>query len=183
MLFGRSGRFVDYAGGYGVFVRLMRDVGFDFLWYDKYTKNIFASGFEWDCFEKVDAITLFEVFEHFLDPVEELSNLLKVTDTIIFSTTLHPDPIPKPEEWWYYGLEHGQHISLYSKESLQYLAKKFDANFLTLGSLHIISKKKISYFHLLLTKFSRFGWHKILERRLTSKFWSDHELMTKSTLK
>jgi hypothetical protein len=29
-------KFLDYAGGYGVFVRLMRDYGFDFYWYDKY---------------------------------------------------------------------------------------------------------------------------------------------------
>jgi hypothetical protein len=28
-------KFLDYAGGYGVFVRLMRDIGFDFYWYDK----------------------------------------------------------------------------------------------------------------------------------------------------
>jgi hypothetical protein len=28
-------KFLDYVGGYGVFVRLMRDIGFDFYWYDK----------------------------------------------------------------------------------------------------------------------------------------------------
>ncbi len=40
-------KFLDYAGGYGVFVRLMRDIGFDFYWYDKYTQNLFARGFEY----------------------------------------------------------------------------------------------------------------------------------------
>jgi hypothetical protein len=62
LLFGNKAQFVDYAGGYGVFVRLMRDVGFDFQWYDKYTQNLFSAGFEWDETSKVDAVTLFEVF-------------------------------------------------------------------------------------------------------------------------
>ena len=175
LVFGQSGRFVDYAGGYGVFVRLMRDVGFDFLWYDKYTQNLFASGFEWDGKEKVDAITLFEVFEHFSNPVEELSNLLNITDTIIFSTELYPESTPQPKDWWYFGLDHGQHISFYSRESLQYLAEKFDANFFTLGSLHLITRKKINSTPFLATKLSRFGLHKIFERKLTSKVWLDYQ--------
>ncbi len=40
--------FLDYAGGYGVFTRLMRDIGFDFYWHDPYTQNLFANGFEKD---------------------------------------------------------------------------------------------------------------------------------------
>lgn len=182
-IFGRSGRFIDYAGGYGVFVRLMRDVGFDFLWYDKYTRNLFASGFEWDHEEKVDAITLFEVFEHFVNPVEELTTLFQITDTIIFSTELYPNPIPRPTDWWYYGLDHGQHIAFYSKETLEYLAEKFDAQLLTIGSLHVITRKRINKLKLHATRLSRFGLHKLIERKLTSKVWSDYELMTESTLK
>ena len=41
--FGSGGRFLDYAGGYGIFTRLMRDVGFDYYWCDKYSENIFAN--------------------------------------------------------------------------------------------------------------------------------------------
>jgi hypothetical protein len=43
LFFYKNAKFVDYAGGYGVFVRLMRDIGFDFYWDDKYTTNLFAS--------------------------------------------------------------------------------------------------------------------------------------------
>src|SRR5437870_10002677 len=32
---------LDYAGGYGVFVRLMRDLGYDFYRQDPYCENIF----------------------------------------------------------------------------------------------------------------------------------------------
>lgn len=46
LFFDKNGKFLDYAGGYGVFVRLMRDIGFDFYWDDKYTPNLFAKGFE-----------------------------------------------------------------------------------------------------------------------------------------
>ena len=35
-LFNTKGQFLDYGGGYGVFVRLMRDIGFDYYWQDKY---------------------------------------------------------------------------------------------------------------------------------------------------
>src|SRR4051812_43508906 len=37
---------VDVGGGYGLFVRLMRDFGVDFFWEDRYAPNIFAPGFE-----------------------------------------------------------------------------------------------------------------------------------------
>ena len=46
ILFKHRGKFLDYGGGYGVFVRLMRDIGFDFYWQDKHTENLFAKGFE-----------------------------------------------------------------------------------------------------------------------------------------
>lgn len=35
-LFNKKGQFLDYGGGYGVFVRLMRDIGFDYYSQDKY---------------------------------------------------------------------------------------------------------------------------------------------------
>lgn len=179
LLFGKSGQFLDYAGGYGVFVRLMRDIGFDFSWDDKYTQNLFAVGFEWDRESPVDAVTLFEVFEHYVDPMSEVENLLKITDTIIFSTKLHPNPLPAPRDWWYYGVEHGQHIAFYSKATLHFMAKKFGLNYCNIGSLHVFSKKNVSKLTLFATRLSKFGLDKVVSRRITSKTWSDHELMSK----
>src|SRR5438128_9153739 len=31
---------LDYAAGYGIFVRLMRDAGFQFFWWDPYAQNL-----------------------------------------------------------------------------------------------------------------------------------------------
>ena len=111
--------FLDYAGGYGVFTRLMRDIGFDFYWHDPYTQNLFANGFEDDLKSnsKFELLTAFEVFEHLVNPKEELEKMLRFSDTIVFSTELMPQEIPDPEEWWYYGFNHGQHISFYTRKN------------------------------------------------------------------
>jgi hypothetical protein len=144
-LLNRKGEFIDYAGGWGVFTRLMRDIGFDFYWYDPYTKNELARGFEADLSKRYEALTIFEGFEHFQYPYKDLEKMFKLSDTIIFSTTLVPKPTPEPKDWWYYGLEHGQHIALYSKETFEFIAKKYDCNYYTDGKyLHILTKRKFS---------------------------------------
>lgn len=142
-LFDKKKKFLDYGAGYGVFVRLMRDFGFDFFWMDKYSENLFAKDFEATGNEKYELLTAYEVFEHLVQPVEEVANMLKYSDNILFSTFLIPSNEPKPEEWWYYALDHGQHIALYSRKSLEIIAKKFDVNLYTNGkNLHLFSKKK-----------------------------------------
>lgn len=151
----RQGRYLDFGGGYGIFTRLMRDQGFDFYWYDKYAQNLVARGFEGDIGggQKYDAITSFENFEHFASPLEEIEKILKLSDFIIFSTELMPADLPRPEDWWYYCLEHGQHISLFSLKSLNYIAEKNGINLISDGKgLHIFSKQKISSRIFLLTK-------------------------------
>lgn len=179
LLFGKNKIFLDYAGGYGVFVRLMRDIGFDFSWDDKYTKNIFSSGFEWNQQSRVDAVTLFEVFEHFVEPITEIENLLKISDTIIFSTDIYPDHFPMPEDWGYFGLDHGQHISFYSKKTFNVIAKQFEVNYYNVGSLHILTKKAIPVWKLMVTRLSRFGLHKVIATKLDSNTLIDHKLMSK----
>ena len=44
-MFDKEAKFIDYGAGYGLLVRLMRDLGFDFYWYDKYCDNIFTKHF------------------------------------------------------------------------------------------------------------------------------------------
>jgi hypothetical protein len=109
----------------------------------------------------------------------EIENLLKISDTIIFSTVLHPDPVPMPKDWWYYGLDHGQHISFYSKKTFGFIAKEFKLNYYNVDSLHILTKKSIPIWKLMATRLSKFGLYKVLAKRLDSKTWADHHLMTK----
>lgn len=143
-LFSKSCRHLDYGGGYGIFTRLMRDIGFDSFWFDPYTPNLFAQGYEYLHDSKIDIITSFESFEHFVNPIDDIEKILSISKNVIFSTQLLPSPTPKPGEWWYYGLEHGQHISFYSHETLKFIAKKFNLNLYSYNNIHIFTNNKIN---------------------------------------
>lgn len=145
--FNTRGKFLDFGGGYGIFVRMMRDLGFDFYWYDKHCPNLFAKNYEVDnaLKDSYDLVTAFEVFEHLKDPMNEIEEMLKYSDHILFTTRLVPVDNPKPNQWWYYGLEHGQHISFYSSRSLRFISEHFRTSFYSNGStFHMFSKKRIS---------------------------------------
>lgn len=140
--FNHHGQFMDYGGGTGLFVRLMRDYGYHFYWNDPFTTNIFARGYECDFSlpRSYEAVTSFECFEHFVDPHAEIKKMLSVAPAIIFSTETFSGGTPSPERWQYYYFSHGQHISLYSLKSLQVLAQEYH--------LHLLTNKKS--FHVLL---------------------------------
>jgi len=144
--FRRDGKFLDYGGGYGLFVRTMRDLGFDFRLYERQCPNLFAGGFAADLAssDRYELVTALEVFEHLANPLEDIGGMLRFSDSILFSTVLLPTPAPGPAEWWYYALEHGQHVSLYSLEALRQIARRFRLNLLSDGrALHLLTPKKI----------------------------------------
>ena len=140
--FNWQGQFLDYGGGYGLFVRLMRDGGFDFYWHDKFCENIFARGLEGDFKQPYELVTSFELVEHLVDPIAEIREILKLSDSFLFSTELLPSHFPKPGEWWYYAPHEGQHISIYSQQSLRYLAEQLECNFYSDGSsIHLLTRR------------------------------------------
>jgi len=154
IFFSSKGLFLDYAGGYGLFVRLMRDRGLDFRWYDRYCTNLFAKGFTGSVEGNVSyrLMTAFEVFEHLVDPLEEIDQMLTFSRNILFTTELVPSGCPKPEDWWYYGLEHGQHVSFYTKRTLEIIAARHNMHLASNGkSMHLLSEKRmpICLFYLL----------------------------------
>ncbi len=142
-LFDRSARYLDYAGGFGILVRLMRDAGYDFYWQDKHAPNLFARGFEYDAQANYEAVTSFESLEHFVDPLAELSAMFALSDSVIASTCTLPDA-PLTRDWPYLGLSHGQHIAFYSVRTLQVLAGRWGAHYHALMGLHILSRKPLS---------------------------------------
>ena len=144
LFYDRHGMFLDYGGGNGMFVRMMRDKGFDFRWMDRYSKNQFAEGFEASAEQEYTLVTAFEVFEHLPQPLEVIDDMLSYSDTIVFSTRLLPHWKITSNNWWYFTPDTGQHVSLYSKEALLVIAKKFNVRLSSNGvSLHILSSRSI----------------------------------------
>ncbi len=172
--------FLDYAGGYGIFVRMMRDLGYEFYWADPYTENLLARGFEYDSQQSIELLTTFECFEHFNNPIVEIEKMLAVSNNILFSTRVFRNLPPKPEDWWYYSLESGQHISFYSVNTLKFIANKFGLHLNTDNrGFHMLSKKKIN--NILfnsIVKMSSFGLLNFLNSGLKSKTDLDHTLLT-----
>lgn len=180
LFFNKSYKFLDYAGGSGIFTRIMRDKGFDFYWDDPYTKNLLCRGFEKKPNQKFDVVTTFESFEHFDNPILEIEKIIEISKNIIFSTELISKPFPDPNNWWYYGKEHGQHVELYTKKSLNLIAYKYNINYYNINNIHFFSEKKINFIGSLFLKL-KFSKHVlfilsfILVFFIKSKTFSDME--------
>jgi len=116
---------LDYAGGYGIFTRLMRDVGFEYFWMDPYATNTLARGFEWTPGPAAPrAVTAFELLEHFVRPLEEFRRIAELgADWIVMSTELHRGSKPA-SDWQYLSVESGQHVAFYRPDTLERLGRE-----------------------------------------------------------
>jgi hypothetical protein len=141
-----KGIYLDYGAGWGLFVRRMRDLGFDFHYHDAYSANLFARGFESPPSppSSYELVTAIEVVEHMPDPLDALAGLRQVTENILFTTEVVPEPAPAVSRWWYYTPEHGQHVSFFSRRSLQLVARNLGYNLYSSGSIHLLSTRHLS---------------------------------------
>ncbi|MDI6774075.1 MAG: class I SAM-dependent methyltransferase [Verrucomicrobiota bacterium] len=142
-----DGHFLDFGGGNGLLVRMMRDYGLGFWWYDKYCRNIFARGFDGDVSggTRYDGVTAIEVVEHLSSPREELDRILRLTRNVFLTTALVPRHNPGPGEWWYYDLEHGRHVSLFTMRSLAVLAAGYGLHLCSDGvCVHLLTERPVS---------------------------------------
>ena len=90
---------------------------------------------------KFEFLTAFEVLEHLENPIADISELMDMSENVFVSTTLVPDPPPSPPDWWYYSPNSGQHISFYTRKSLQVIADRFNRNLLSRGDYHLFSRE------------------------------------------
>lgn len=136
---------VDFGAGHGMLVRLMRDRGFNFFWTDLHATNDYARGFECRQGMTFDFLTAFEVLEHLVDPIADITRLMDLSENVLVSTCVVPDPVPSLSDWWYFMQSSGQHISFYTNDSLRLLAAHFGRHLLSVGSYHLFTKQPQSY--------------------------------------
>ncbi len=168
---------LDYGGGYGILVRLMRDIGFDFFWHDKYCENLFAKGFE-KRKQRYPIVTAFEVIEHLINPTEDIQNILSDTsfETLVFSTQLYGDN-PPDRDWWYYSSETGQHIAFYNTSTLKFIASFLKMNLYSYGNFHVLTYHSLSKFKICWSLVNSKRLSRKISRKLTSKTFSDYVLL------
>ncbi len=145
--FNDDAAFLDYAGGYGLFTRIMRNKGFNFYSTDKFCKNIFAEYYdisETNIKKDFEIVTAFEVLEHLPNPIQGIEDILQYGKNIFFTTELRPTTIEEVQNWWYLIPETGQHIALYTAKSLEFIAKKYNKHFYTDGKWkHLFTEEQL----------------------------------------
>jgi len=139
---GWKARLLDFGGGDGFVVRMMKDVGFKAFVYDKYAPNTYACGFSGDPAEQYDIVTAIEVWEHLAEPNEEIDLIFsKRPRAVIVATDRY---FGQSQDWPYLGAGQGGHVFFYSKEGMQFIASKFGYDVVLRDSTAIFVRSKMS---------------------------------------
>lgn len=144
--FAPSIRHLDYGGGNGLLVKLLRESKWNSFSYDPFVDRN-TSVEQLGTFE---LITAFEVFEHVPDIRALMSNLrslLAPNGLVLFSTLVSDGNIHLNQRisWWYASPRNG-HISLFSKNSLAILAQHSGFNFVSFSQgFHVLFTKVPSW--------------------------------------
>jgi hypothetical protein len=178
--FDRDGRYLDLAGGTGLLVRLLRDVGFDAYWEDAYCANLLAAGFEAPPGSTgYAAVTAFEALEHMEEPLAFLEAALarSATRTLVFTTELF-EGAPPPTDWWYYAFPTGQHISFFTRLTLETLARRLGLTLHSDRGIHMLTGLSIEprRYSKVLKRAGR-GLYEDVCAKMPSRTQDDHQRM------
>lgn len=132
---------LDYGSGpEPVFAHVMREEGFDVDIYDLY----YAPDKVFDG-KRYDVITSTEVFEHFSDPIKEITMLvdhLNDGGLLAVMTLFHYNNEERFKKWWY--RHDPTHISFYAHQTIHYIAERFNLKVLYLDEKNtVLFQKKI----------------------------------------
>jgi Methyltransferase domain len=113
---------LDFGGGNGLVSQILKSKGWNSRTYDPYGEENTIPN------EKFSLITAFEVFEHTPDPHKTMQTIISLLDNngnLFVSTALsdkHQNAM-----WWYMSPRNG-HITIYTRKSISFLAKKYELN-------------------------------------------------------
>lgn len=133
---------LDFGGGNGLFCRMMRDQGFNFLNYDRYATPYYCTGFSVapDSPQKFDVVTSFELFEHLPDPRTDLEEVLRFQPKLwLLSTQLYRGEGP---DWEYLSCKTGRHVFFYAPEALALFGARHGYEFLPGRQIHMFLRKQ-----------------------------------------
>lgn len=125
----KSAKILDYGSGLGILEEELKSLGFACVdSYDPFTNRVALAPHSYDI------VFAFEVFEHHPKPLElfqEIMEYLNSDGVILFSTLVLSKHVIKEgiENWWYCSPRNG-HISFFSIESLAYLARLYQFEYL-----------------------------------------------------
>jgi len=139
------GPYLDFGAGAGMLVRQMRERGYPFHGYDRYSSAAREQGYgrELTPDDRYEAITAFEVVEHLVDPVGTVLDLAGKTDHLLLSTELLPAHEPRPGSWWYYSLENGKHVGIFTRGALEALARRCGVHLYSDGyRIHLLARPR-----------------------------------------
>lgn len=137
----RTAEHVDFGGGLGLFTRMMRDRGVNFLSYDLYARPFFSDRFSLTSLagRSPAVVTAFEVLEHFTNPVDDLIQLFETRPALVIAMT---EVFTGQDTSWPYLAEGtGQHVFFYSQRALVQIAKRFGYAIALVGGLIVFVGK------------------------------------------
>jgi Methyltransferase domain len=143
--FPQAGSFLDFGAGTGMFVRLMRDSGYEFRYFDQHGPNLYARGLECEDpgAEEFDVVTAMEVLEHLEQPIHQLRHVVSGSQAFLATTVPLPSPPPRLGQWWYYSLATGQHITFFSHRALDVLSERFSFTRSSAGPYHVFARRTV----------------------------------------
>ena len=155
----RNARLVDWGGGNGLLVRMLRDVGVDAYRSDLYVPNYYAVGFDVENKMKAAVMTAFEVFEHSDNPRKLMREMSEHDpDFILLSTKLYKD---QGKDWGYLHPDSGKHVFFFSAKGLRQLGSQFGYQCVITGAYTLMHKRPIGKIRKALLKelLRRFAVH------------------------
>lgn len=117
-------RVLDWGGGDGLLTRLLRERGFDCVWYDPFVQPRFVGDAIYEGDSPVGVTVASEVFLHLTDPLRALRSLLAISDIVVVTAVVPPKQVNP--NWWYLMPETGQHVSFFPITALKELANRTD---------------------------------------------------------